>query len=79
MTYDRRGEDRRTGGDRRQQVLAQYMADISSRLRGVCAHLSEEEFTKLVTELALMRIRHDEIEDKPGALTPIRSETPDKP
>jgi hypothetical protein len=81
MTYDRRGKDRRAGGERPQEAarsevenatLARYVADIAARLRVACAHLSTEEFDQLVADIALMRLRFDEIDAKPGSHRPIR-------
>lgn len=73
MTYDRRGDDdRRQAEERRQEVLVQYIADIASRLRPACAHLTEEEFDRLVTDIAHMKVKFDEIDTQPGALRPLR-------
>ena len=34
-------------------------ADISARLRGVCAHLSDEAFADLVVDIVRVRVRYD--------------------
>jgi len=41
----------------RLQALA---ADISARLRRVCAHLSDEEFSALVMDIAQVTLRYEE-------------------
>ena len=52
-------------------MLARYVADIEARLRAVSRHLPPEEFEKLVRDIALMKIRFDEIDAKPGAQKPL--------
>jgi hypothetical protein len=43
----------------RETQLQHLIADIAARLRAPCAHLSDEEFTKLVLEMAERRMRFD--------------------
>ena len=84
MTYDRRGGERRDGERRddsaearfREERLAHYIADLSARLRPVSAHLTEEEFAKLVADVAAMKVRFDEMDAEPGALRPTRQPDP---
>jgi hypothetical protein len=85
MSYDRRGDDRRSGERRnaaenltQEELLAHYLEDISARLRDACAHLTEDEFDALVEEIARMRLRFDEIEAKPGAFNPLRRSSGEK-
>ena len=39
--------------------LQALTADVSARLRRVCGHLSDEEFSALVLDVARVRIRYD--------------------
>ena len=68
---DRRGaaHDRRDGHSRtrsddatRDASRDAYVADISSRLRNVCQHLTDAEFASLVLDMAETRLRFADID-----------------
>lgn len=40
--------------------LKRLAADISARLRRVCAHLPEDEFSALVLDIARIRLRYEQ-------------------
>ena len=49
-------------GDSKKKRRDAYVADISARLRNVCRHLSDAEFTSLVLDMAEMRSRFTDID-----------------
>ena len=53
------GGDRDQGREARRRV---YVAEISSRLRHVCQHLSDDEFARLVIDMAETRLRFSAID-----------------
>ena len=64
---DRRGAaDGRRDGDSnnrsRDATRDAYVADISTRLRHVCQHLTDAEFTSLVLDMAETRLRFADID-----------------
>jgi hypothetical protein len=40
--------------------LDQLRAEISARIRRVCAHLSEDQFDELVRDIATVTLKYDE-------------------
>ena len=53
----------------------QLKAEISSRLRGVCAHLSDDEFAALVDDIADVKLRY---EMRPRPSPPATNEKPER-
>ena len=49
-------------GDSKNKRSDVYVADISARLRHVCQHLTDAEFTSLVLDMAEMRLRFADID-----------------
>ena len=63
----RRPDDVRQGGDEEQAPPREakrdaLMTEISARLRRVCQHLTDEEFGRLVADMADTKIRFAEID-----------------
>ena len=54
--------DTRRAAEARATRVEQITADIASRLRRVCAHLSEDQFAALVGEIADVKLRYEERE-----------------
>jgi hypothetical protein len=50
----------------REVELRRLVADIAARLRKSCAHLSDEEFSKLVLDIAHRRMRFDDMDPVTG-------------
>ena len=46
--------------------LQRVVADIAARLRKSCPHLSDEEFSTLVLEIAQRRMRFDQMDPDAG-------------
>jgi hypothetical protein len=76
---------RRSGGgggeaDRRLAEKREVLvAEISARLRHVCAHLSEAEFGNLVRDIAATRLRFSEIDARSIVKPPSNKGAPDNP
>ena len=72
MDDDTRPNASRTGGAGqsrepwRQAELERLVADIAARLRKSCAHLSDDEFSKLVLDIAERRMRFDDLDPTTG-------------
>jgi hypothetical protein len=54
--------DSRRAAEARATRVEQITADIATRLRRVCAHLSEDQFAALVREIADVKLRYEERE-----------------
>lgn len=54
------------------EAYTRYVAELSERLRHVCGDLAEPAFTKLVQDIARMRLRFEVLEDLPNGLRPLR-------
>jgi hypothetical protein len=74
------------GGERDHSRAAKreaYVAEISARLRHVCQHLSDEDFTRLVIDMAETRLRFSAIDSgAPGRrppTAPVREARPGEP
>jgi len=55
----------------RKERLERAMAEISERLRPVCADLTTDEFAKLVERMAIIEIKYSQrrtLDDLPAAL-----------
>ena len=50
------------GGAQRQARREAYVAEISARLRHICQHLSDDEFARLVIDMAETRLRFSAID-----------------
>ena len=50
----------------RAEELQRLVADIAARLRKACAHLSDEEFSALVMDIAMRRLRFDAMDPMTG-------------
>lgn len=50
----------------RQAERKRLVADIAARLRKACAHLTDDEFSKLVLEIAERRMRFDDMDPMTG-------------
>ena len=44
------------------EELQRLTADVAARLRKACAHLSDDEFSALVLDVARRRMRHDRMD-----------------
>ena len=55
-------------------TLDQLCAEISARIRRVCAHLSENQFEELVRDIAAVTLKYDE--ERPRTSRPVTKETP---
>ena len=53
--------------------LDQLRAEISARIRRVCGHLSEDQFDKLVRDIAAVTLKFDE--NRPRTSPPVTNET----
>ena len=54
--------------------LEQLRTDISARLRRVCAHLPDHEFTALVADIAAVTAKYEE---RPRLSTPVTNDRAD--
>lgn len=58
-------ERRRTSASKRAvraKLLSELQEDLTLRLRSICAHMPEEEFERLVLDMARMRMRFWDLE-----------------
>ena len=56
------------------ESLDRLRAEISARIRRVCAHLSEDQFDELVRDIATVTLKYDE--ERPRTSPPVTKETP---
>lgn len=50
------------------ELLASLQRDIATRLRPVCAHMSEQTFDELVRDIAAMKLKYGSDSDMSGSL-----------
>ena len=79
-------DDVRGSGDseadaRREAKRVAFIADLSERLRPICRHLTDAEFSELVADMAETKLRFAMIETGwwPKRDAPAATDSPDRP